>query len=250
MLKIVYHHIPKCGGTSILRGMAFCYYPLRLLTLRKKGFPGILDAQASSADAEKNNLDLYSYRRQLLERAVNKDNSPLVFGHYPFSEKVYEDNKDNWKFVSLFRSPLERWYSEYYWNRYKDHEYAKTDLDIEAYFDSKQGMMNTRSFVNYFSNAKNPESIADVAEAELAIKNIDKLDVVGTVENMNNFRSSLKESLGRKPYFFKLNKSPAREEDKVVPDEKSEFHKKLENALQADQYIYDHVLKRAAQNKH
>jgi hypothetical protein len=247
--RLVYHHLPKCGGTSILKGIALCYYPLRLALLQKRGFPGLLNAKAATTAAARLSRDPFEMRRLLLGYHVERNDSPLVFGHYPFCEKVHEVHHGYWHFVSLFRDPLERWYSEYFWNRYKDHDYAKTELEIEEYLESTQGRAGTRLYINYFCNAAAPAGPVTDQELKTAIANTDRLDVAGTMDNMPAFLSAMKEKFGRKPYLLKLNKSPAPKEKAIRPDEESDVHKKLLTMLEADQEIYQHILERTGQHQ-
>lgn len=240
---IVFHHIPKCGGMSITAGLALSYYPFRLLRYGRAGFPGHLNARAASQAAEALSMDHYAYRRALLEYQLASDNSPFISGHYPFSRGGFERYGDQWAFISLFRDPVSRWYSEYFWNRYKDHEYAKTELDMEAYLETEQGRMNTRSFLNYFCESKNPAGAPANTELKEALTNIECLDVTGTLENIEQFRESMKRRFGRKPVFFQRNRSPAKPETYIRPDPQSDFHKKLLILLEADREIYAHVLK-------
>lgn len=242
--KIIYHHIPKCGGTSIVRGLALTYYPWRLLRYGRKGFPAALNARAATQAAYESDMECYQYRRQLLRYFVSADNTPFISGHYPFCKKVFEAHHGQWHFISLFRDPVSRWYSEYYWNYYKDHDYAKTNLDIEAYFESQQGQVTTRSFVNFLTAVENPAGGVTQAEQKRALDNLGKLDCVGTLENLGDFQAVMKEKFGRKPLFFQHNKTPAPDNIIQKPDEQSAFRKKLMESLQADQEIYEAVLKR------
>ena len=239
--NIIFHHIPKCGGTSIVMGLAMTYYPWQLLTRGRKGFAGNLNAPASSKEAEKKGINRYQYRRQLLAERVNQGHYPMISGHYPFNPDLYELKKDQWHFVSLLRDPLERWYSEYYWNRYKDHEYRKTNLSIEEYLESDHGLENTRSFINFFSTSLNNSDPVTEAEKNEALNNIIKLDVVGCLEKLDQFQSAMKHKFGRKPFFLKTNKSPAPLDIEERPDTDSAFHKKLTSLLEADQEIYRKV---------
>lgn len=230
---------------SVVAGLALTYYPLRLLRYGRAGFPGHLDARAASQAAEALSVDRYAYRRGLLEYQLACDKSPFISGHYPFSRGCAERYGDEWAFVSLFRDPVSRWYSEYFWNRHKDHEYAKTTLAMEAYLETEQGRADTRSFLNYFSQSKDPATPPAEAELKEALANIERLSVAGTLENIEKFREDMKHRFGRKPVFFKRNKSPAAPEAYVRPDPQGEFHKKLLRLLEADQEIYAHVLGRS-----
>lgn len=145
MKKIIYHHIPKCAGMSLVMGLAISYYPLTLLRYGKKGFTGRLNARAAHDTAAALDKDDYSLRRELLYYQCAWGDAPFISGHYPFCPKVYADFKNEWDFVTVIRDPVARWYSEYYWNRYKDHDYKATDKDIEGYFASEE-VNSTPSF--------------------------------------------------------------------------------------------------------
>lgn len=239
--KIIFHHIPKCGGTSIVTGLALTYYPFRLLFKGKNGFTARLNALDASSAAEAQNINKFTYRRMLLKQHVEQETCPFISGHYPFDSELYEKEKQNWHFVTLLRDPLQRWYSEYYWNRFKDHDYRKTELSMEEYLETESGIENTRSFVNYFSMTERTSEPVDENEKYEALENLKCLSVIGFLEDLEFFKADMKSLLGRKPFFPKLNKSPALSEDKKFPDSGSDFEKKLLRYLEADIEIYQKV---------
>lgn len=173
-----------------------------------------------------------------------KEIPPLICGHYPFNHDFHAAHKDEWTFVTLLRDPLQRWYSEYFWNRHKDHEYRKTDLSIEEYLESRNGMMNARSFVNFFSRSEDMYETPRSQDVKQAIETLEQIDVVGCLENIDNFKARMQAKLGRTPIFFKRNKSPASQEQKKVPDKNSDFHKALLERLQGDIEIYEKTKER------
>lgn len=236
--KIVFHHIPKCGGMSITAGLALTYYPLRLALGGRRNFPGRLDAKAASAAAALQGQNRYEYRRLLMAYHLEQDKTPFLFGHYPFCPSAYERFKNDWAFVTLLRDPVKRWYSEYYWNRYKSHDYDKTELDIEAYLDSEQGRLNAQSFTNFLAPRPDPLAPPTAKDVKHSLENLEKFDVVGKLEDLPKFRSAMKTRFGRKPFFYKRNSSPAPDTAKTLPDKHSAFHKTLQERLQADIEIY------------
>lgn len=236
--KIIFHHIPKCGGTSIVSGLAISYYPMRLLIKGRKGFQARLNAPQSTHEAQEKGVNSFSYRRQLLREHVEKKKSPFISGHYPFDRDLYEQVQNEWCFVTLLRDPLQRWYSEYFWNRYKDHAYKKTNLSMEEYLGTEQGRENTRSFVNYFAMTENTHGDVTEEDKNEALNSLQKFSVLGILEELNDFKTSLKMALGYKPFFPRLNKSPASPDKKIYPDKGSDFEKTLLSALEADIEIY------------
>ena len=234
---------------SIAAGLAIAYQPMRLLTRGRKGFYARLNSKAASQASADLGMENYRYRRELLAYFLAEDECPLIFGHYPFSEALHAKYSEEWKFVTLVRDPVQRWYSEYNWNRFKDHAYGKTDLDVEAYLEGAQGRKDARSYVNFFTEADDPSARAQEAEAARAIAALEKFAVVGVLKDLPRFSEDLGKVFGRKPLFFKRNKSPASEEQKVTPDPDSDFHKTLLEHLAADIAIYEHVQRRLAHSK-
>ena len=239
--KIVFHHVPKCGGTSITRGLVLALYPLRLISKGKSGFCG-LNAKAASGVSSYLELESYEYRRGILAYEVERGASPFVYGHFPFSSRVFHRHDAQWDFVTLLRNPVQRWYSEYFYNRYKSFEYAKTELDVEAYLETPEGIIKTRSFLNYFVERDNNLSTPSQADVDTAIDNLSRFTVVGLLENLGDFAQQVKSKFGRKPFFFRTNTSPVPEGSKVVPDENSEFHRRLLEHLAGDIEIYRSVV--------
>ena len=236
--KIVFHHIPKCGGTSVVTGMVLSYYPFRVLKYRRQGFASHLNSRASSVIAEQSNVNRYDFRRQLLHYFVEKGDQPYIAGHYPFDEQLYTTHHHEWNFVTLLRDPVARWYSEYFWNRYKNHDYQKTGTSIEEYIETEQGRMNARSFVNFLSHSdKHSETPTDKEVGE-AVENLKKMRVIGCLEHMDKFCTDMKAQFGRKPLIWNRNASPASAEQKILPDVDSDLHKRVLDLTRSDQEIY------------
>jgi hypothetical protein len=197
-----------------------------------------LNAKEASEQALEQNIDRYEYRRQLLADHGSSKNSPLISGHYPFNHQFYDQHGEDWNFITVLRDPVARWYSEYYWNKHKDHDYQKTNLSIEEYLETDDGKMNTRSFINYFSKSENHTGTPSTKDIETSIDTLKYFQVVGFLENIPKFRSDMKFALGRKPIIIRRNKSPADHNQRQRPDKNSEFHKNLVKLLEADTEVY------------
>ncbi len=237
--NIVFHHIPKCGGTSIVTGLILTYYPWRFLKYRRQGFPSNLNSRAASLIAEQSGANRYDFRRQLLSYFVEKGDSAFISGHYPFDKNIYEHHKESWNFVTLLRDPVARWYSEYFWNRYKNHDYQRTDLTIEEYAHTRQGIMNGRSFVNFFSHSDQHHMPAKQNEVTEAIDTLNSMRVIGLLEDLPRFKSDMKQAFGRRPFFCNRNTSPAPAEKRVIPDKDSDLYKKILELTAADCEVYE-----------
>ena len=141
----------------------------------------------------------------------------------------------------MLRDPVERWYSEYYYNRHKKEGVGKTSLGIEAYLESEAGHRYARSFINYFTDAADPSAKATEAEARQAVEALTCFDVVGSLEDLNAFREGMRRRFGRRPFFPHVNRSPAKGDSRKQPDRHSEVHRQLLELLEPDIFVYETV---------
>jgi len=237
--QIVFHHIPKCGGTSLVRGMVLAYHPFRFLRLGKAGFRAGLNNRAALSACELCALDRLSFARGLLAYQLERGDSPIIYGHYPFSEEIYNAFKDRWSFITILRHPLDRWYSQYFYNRYKTKGSSQTTLDMTSYLESEAGRFTARTFVNHFIEVEDPVARASEREAQLTLDALEHFDVVGCLERLDAFLGAMKKRFGRRPLMLKTNRSPAVKQDKKYFESSSDEHKKLMELLAADIYIYE-----------
>ena len=65
--------------------------------------------------------------------------------------------------------------------------------------------------------------------------------VIGLLEDLDSFAERMAHVFGRRPLFLRSNKNPAKSATRRIPDENSEFHRRLLDLLAADIEIYRHV---------
>ncbi|MBX2834530.1 MAG: sulfotransferase family protein [Micavibrio sp.] len=239
MKKIVFHHIPKCAGMSLTAGLAMSFHPLYLLRYGKKGFSGRLNAKAAHETADAKNLNDYAFRRNLLFYQLSNDDSPMISGHYPFCPEVYNRFRDECDFITVLRDPVARWYSEYFWNKYKDHDYKKTDLDLEAYIETDQAKKDAFLYVNFLTPREDENAKPNTEDVNKAFENLSKFTVVGDVSDTSRFKSCVKKKFGRPLFIPKRNSSPAPKGSRNFPDKESDIQKRLLNLLEADIELYE-----------
>jgi len=229
--RIMYSHIPKCGGSSVatsIRNIYGFWSGLRGQKLYR------IDTTASAKAASFSDKSLFEFRKELLVYQFEKSRLQFITGHVGVDEAIMNKFCDNWNFVTVLRDPVERWYSEYYYNRYKDSDHFQTDLPIEDYI-SNVGKRRGHKYVTFFSEKeKNFEE--RIREAKEVLSNF---DLVGFLDNLPRFKKKFKNLFKRKLTIPHKNKSPKPYfERKEIPNH---IHEKVVELCQPDIEIYNYI---------
>jgi hypothetical protein len=204
--RIVFFHVPKCGGTSIhdaIKDGLKKKYGLRRVPLFH------LDTHASHLAAEAFGTDREEHREQLLLYNLGLPHLALVDGHFPFSRRVLKMKNANDVFITVLRHPYSRLLSDYYYSRYKTHRQddrarLAIEADIDGWLASADASYMATHLVRFFSgsldfhrcpiDAVPPELMSQAAGQ--AIRNLETFDVVGDVKDLDTFARRLRERTG------------------------------------------------------
>jgi len=201
MEKICFIHIPKCGGTSIRSSIKKNW----LRNLINQGIS--LDSPASTKAARALGKDVLSYREGLLMYLLMSKNN-YVFGHFKCTESTRKLFGDKWKFITLIRDPVKRWFSHYHFDRYRDEKkMMKTEMSMLEYLNTREGQQNSVMYVRHFSSCYDANNITS-EHVDEAIRNILEFDVYGILERNDLFVKHYREKTNinlRIPY---KNKNP------------------------------------------
>jgi hypothetical protein len=245
-VKICFIHVAKCGGTSIVEAIKN-KYRLRDRLLRKNKFVTV-NASASTKGSDIVNESLWGYREKILAYYLSIGSNKFVAGHFPFSDLAFKSYQDEWKFISLLRNPVDRWFSHYFFNRYKKQEHFKTNLSIDEYLETEDSKFIGQLYHHIFYG-RYDHDMGNSDEAYLkAIGNIDKLTCVGVVEHMDKFCQEFNRQFGARLKIKQKNKNPLSSTDQLtrITDD---VRRKVEKICEPDLKIYHYVLQKVLSQK-
>jgi hypothetical protein len=231
--KVFFLHIPKCGGTSVTRAINSKFAPENIQHL---------DVLASTRVARSLDLDLMTYRENLLFYYMAMDSCRLVSGHFNWSDRAYQLFGEDWKFVTVLRHPVRKWLSQYHFNRYKDiaANHFQVDMDINAYMDSEEGKALGHDQVSKLSDPgiQDPE-----ARLVAALGNLEKFAVIGLTEHLDRFQQDFEDCFGTPVNIPLLNRNPAPDRQQDALDS-AEIMERVEALCKQDLVLYNTVLDR------
>lgn len=234
--RVVFHHVPKCAGTSVSRALRTRYF-LSEESIAAPGTAAVMEKQYGKLDFS--NLEDFNrirrFRVELLHYMMWKD-VYFIGGHVPFNELAY-DQFQGYKLITVLRDPVERFVSEYFYNYQRNH-HSNIDLDFESYLDSSLGQRNALKFCEYFCgdtelSVENPSALVDQAKA-----NLKRFSVIGFTDNMAKFETDVKQELGVRISFGVQNKRTTSDK-KVSETVTPELRERLREMCRFDQEIYD-----------
>ena len=246
--KTFFLHIPKCGGTSITAALSSCYETVSLIPPYKRtdAIAG-LNSVASLHGADVSGLELGDYREQILFYFLSIPSLRYVGGHYTFSEKAYRAFSKDWCFVTMLRHPVSRWFSHYFFNRYKEGDHCKTEEDLRSFVDSKSGQQMGHFYTYYLTGEGKTEAVP-AETVDKAIENLKKFSVVGCLEHSDIFVQQFEELQKVKLNIKTTNINPlgrSRQEEQIS----DEIRAKVVKICEPDIKIYNYALSQLPGNR-
>lgn len=192
--RVVFHHVPKCGGTSVGRAIRKKYL-LSQATIRPNASFRAYAAFIGSDDTEAVLKGVFDLREQMLLYLLFED-VRCVSAHVHFSETAYKLFHESYKFITILREPVSRFVSNYRWSRHRPDDHSYIDESFEAYLASNRARQDGAMYVQYFSGLPGGADIRAPEAIGAAKRNLDRFDVVGLLHDIDGFTAKLESELG------------------------------------------------------
>jgi hypothetical protein len=191
--RVVFHHIPKCGGTSVGRALRMRYLLSQATVHPQHTFAAAKDL--SGSDSLATILPrTYELRQELLLYLLHGDVRYIV-GHIPFSEVAFERFRQQYRFITILRDPLERFVSHHFHSHKRD-DYSRIELPLDEFIETDDARRLGATYVAYLSGRPwGADSTSDDA-ISAACAHIEQFHCVGFVDDMENFARRLQGVLG------------------------------------------------------
>lgn len=240
---VVFHHIPKCGGTSIGKALRRRY---SLSSARLPVVPAFLSVSAQhpnlrlSETASK--VDEF-FHLQLL-RYLHA-NVRCVVGHVRFSNVAYQHFSEKYHFITALREPVALMLSHFYFQEKRPANIWPPEKNLDRYLDSDAAREFGGILPYYLSglptniDRHSPESL------EKAKANLGKFSAIGFVEDMTSFERKLSEIVGIRLRIGHANRTADRRAahiEAITP----EIRRKMEALSASNIELYEFAKRQAA----
>lgn len=192
--RVVFHHVPKCGGTSVGRALRKRFILSQATVVPESSYRAF-EAFTGRNDRERMLVDVLDLREQMLLYLLYED-IRCVSLHVRFSTAAHERFRDRYKFITILRDPVERFVSHYFWSHGKPAAHARIDEPFEAFLETGRARRLGASYVEYFSGLPKDADLTSDAAVAAAVSNLRRMDVVGRLDDLAGFQARLKDVLG------------------------------------------------------
>jgi hypothetical protein len=238
--KIFFMAIPKCGGTSTGFALRQCY---GVTKTRRNSFYFQLDSRASLKASQCSGTNRLEFLENLLIYNMSIPTLKYIDGHFLYSERAHAEFKEQWAFITLFRHPVSKWFSKYFYNRYKQSSHYRLDSDLETYSESERGIADGSDYVSWLTGLSLKDDAISDRAVEHAIRNLDNFTLIGVLEKMDLFVRDFHKTFGVKLDIEHLRKNPLskNKQEKEITDR---VKKRVEEICQPNIKVYQAALER------
>ncbi|WP_291317834.1 hypothetical protein [Desulfuromonas sp.] len=241
-------HIPKTGGSSVASAIRR-HYRLSDLNIRAGQSSRAAEALTGMSGSDRGfDAAVQSLRASLAFYAAERG-VKFITGHLWYEPAMKNLEGRGYHCVSVIREPVARWYSAYFYRRFKSAGHGKIDLDIEAFLDSEQGRSLGSSYVRYLGGTQAGKDYCSHRAVTVAIERMRGLAVIGCLEDLKGFQNAMSQRFGLRLEIPHKRKSPVLnnpEHLELMNKAKgsNELRKRIEEICAPNMVIYEHVRSR------
>ncbi len=192
--RFVFHHVPKCGGTSVGRALRMRYLTSQATVKPEASFRAFQTFTGRN-DTERLMYEVNDLRMQMLLYLMY-DDVRCISSHVPFSSAAFAEFQGSYKFITLLREPVSRFLSHYNWNRNRPGSHGYIAEEFDAFLATHRARAMGAEFVEIFADLPIDADLRSADAINRAVRHLMGFDLVGRLDDLDGFSRDVRQILG------------------------------------------------------
>ena len=192
--RVVFHHVPKCGGTSVGRALRMRYLSSQATVKPEPSFRAF-QAFTGRSDTDRLMFEVNDLRKQMLLYLMY-DDVRCISAHVPFCSTARQEFQDTYKFITLLREPVSRFLSHYNWNRNRPQAHGHIALEFDDFLDTHRANVMGTEFVEIFADLPVDADLRTPEAIDRAVGHLQGLDIIGRLDDLDGFVRDIRKTVG------------------------------------------------------
>ena len=236
--RVVFHHVPKCGGSSVSRAL-HVRYPLSFASFPTAPTYRAIEALNPEQDDRCVRDSVLDFRHKQLLFYLFSD-VRCIAGHVRFSPQAYELFSPKYHFITTLRDPISLLVSLFFYDSVAVADRWRCDTNIERFLETERAALFGAIYAHFFSGLPLESDSRSRAVIDRAKANLARFAAVGLTDDMAHFERRLRDVLGVRLRIGHRNRARVGEvdRDRVIT---AAVRKKIEALSAVNLEIYDYA---------
>ncbi len=207
--KFVFTHVPKCAGSALSQSLLEGLYPS---FVRNSPLTTGIDIKLANRIAERLDVHEQKVREVHLATLLASQKKVFITGHCYANPLLVKEYCDNWNFITVLRDPVDRFISEYVYNKFKQEKWKNDEKEFVEYIRGMRARSSGITYARFFSGLSEKQILDDPTIAiNSSVGNLKNYYKVGFLDEMHNWIEELNNEFEASIKIRETNKSPNRE---------------------------------------
>lgn len=240
--RLVFLHLPKCAGQALDASIQQHYHRSSVMHINSRASFQTAVQRGQLHEGTAGQFDeVLRFREELLVYFMNHQ-FPYISGHMSFNPVLYQPFLRQYGFLTLLRNPVDRWISQYFFDRHKGHsEHFRITEELEPFLRSERGRMMGQIYVRMLGGLKVDGGYDTEAAIRRAQEHLHAFELVGCLEELDDFLQRFEQHFDVRLRLRRKNRNPKSQADirkRISP----EIHVAIEELCRPDMEVYRYAL--------